>query len=167
MLETVTTQFRNSAAMRWYQGRDAQERPIIAGLAALILLALLWLLIWNPLAQWQETSQNRYVNAQTTWDWIQANESKARQLASSKAGSGQQRSLLPIITRVANSHSLTLNRLQPESDGGVSVVIQAQSFNAMLQWLDELQRQHNVSIQRVSLDAEGNPGLVNAQLRLQ
>jgi len=166
MLETLKSQIAGSGVMRWYQGRDPQERPIIAGLAALIVLSLLWLMVWKPLADWRETSENRFTNARVTWDWMQANEGRARQLASS-GGPSTERSLLPVITRLANSHGLTLNRLQPESDGGVSVVLQAQSFNAMLQWLDELENQHKVAVQRVSLDAEGNPGLINAQLRLQ
>ena len=80
-------------------------------------------------------------------------------------GAGQ-RSLLPIVTREANSQGIRLNRLQPESDGAVSVVLQAQSFNAVIEWLARLQQAHNVSVQRVSVDAEGKPGLVNAQIRL-
>jgi general secretion pathway protein M len=97
---------------------------------------------------------------------MQANEANARQSAAS-GGSSPSRSLLPVITRVANSRGLRLNRLQPESDGGVSVVLQAQPFNAMLQWLSDLENQHNVTVARVALDAEGKPGLVIAQLRLQ
>ena len=166
MLENLKSQLQQSAVMRWYYGREASERPIIAGLALLVALSLLWLLIWKPIADWRDLSENRYVNAQSVWDWMQANESNARQAARG-GGSSPNRSLLPVITRAANSHGLRLNRLQPESDGGVSVVLQGQSFNAMLQWLDELERQHKVAVSRVSLDAEGNPGLINAQLRLQ
>ena len=56
--------------------------------------------------------------------------------------------------------------LQPESDGAVSVVLQAQPFNTVVEWLDRLQKTHSIEVQRISLDAEGQPGLVNAQIRL-
>jgi general secretion pathway protein M len=168
MLESLKSSIAQSAPMRWYDGREPKEKPIIAGLVLLVGLSLIWLLVWKPLSDWRDLSENRYTNARSVWDWVQANESQARQAAQGAArGSGQPRSLLPVITRAANTHGLKLNRLQPEADGGVSVVLQAQSFNAMLKWLDELDRQHKVNVQRVSLDAEGKPGLINAQLRLQ
>lgn len=167
MLDNLKTQLSQSGPMRWYEGREPGEKPVIAGVVALVAISLLWLMIWKPLADWRDFSANRYVNAQSVWDWMQANEADARQTARGAAGGAATRSLLPVITRAANSHGLRLNRLQPESDGGVSVVLQAQSFNAMLKWLDELEQQHKVIVQRVSLDAEGKPGLINAQLRLQ
>ena len=86
---------------------------------------------------------------------------------SQQSGGGGQRSLLPTITGTAAAEGLTLSRLQPESNGAVSVVLQAQRFNAMVRWLDGLRENNGVTIQRVSVDAEGQPGYVNAQLRLQ
>jgi len=168
MLDSLVARWNQSAVMRWYQSREPQERPVIAGLAAVALLSLVWLLFWKPLADWQEVSRNRYSNAHETWEWVQANEARAREAARGAGPtSGREGSLLPLITRLANSRGLTLSRLQPEADGAVSVVLQAQPFNLLLQWLDDLERQHSVVVQRVSLDAEGRPGLVNAQLRLQ
>ena len=169
MLERLQSQINNSSILRWYQGREPNERPIIAALAALVAVSLLWAGLWKPISDWQDLETNRYQNAQTTWDWVQANEGEARKAARSQntGGRSAQRSLLPVITRAANGKQLTLNRLQPEADGGVSVVLQAQSFNTMMIWLQELEQQHNVVVHRVSLDAEGKPGLVNAQLRLQ
>ena len=167
MLENLKTQLTQSAPIRWYDGREPGEKPIIAALTALVVISLIWLMIWKPLTDWRTFSENRYVNAQSVWDWMQANETDARQTALGGTGGATTRSLLPVITRAANSHGLRLNRLQPEADGGVSVVLQSQSFNAMLSWLDELEQQHKVTVQRVSLDAEGKPGLINAQLRLQ
>jgi general secretion pathway protein M len=167
MLDNLKTQLSQSAPMRWYDSREPGEKPVIAAVTGLVVISLLWLVVWKPLVDWREFSENRYLNAQSVWDWMQANEAKARQTARGAASGGPSRSLLPVITRAANSHGLRLNRLQPEADGGVSVVLQSQSFNAMLKWLDELESQHKVAVQRVSLDAEGKPGLINAQLRLQ
>jgi general secretion pathway protein M len=165
MFARLMEQLQQSGVMRWYLGREPQERPIIAGLALLVVLSLAWLLVWKPIADWREVSENRLVNARSALDWIQANEAAAR--AAARGGGDQPGVSLPVITRVANRHGLTLNRLQPEGSDAVSVVLQAQSFNTMLKWLDELERQHKITVARVSLDAEGNPGLVNAQLRLE
>jgi type II secretory pathway component PulM len=99
---------------------------------------------------------------------MQANESRARARVSQpgSGGASSERSLLPLVTREANTLGIRLNRLQPEADGAVSVVVQAQPFNTVVQWLDRLRTAHNIDVQRISVDAEGTPGLVNAQIRL-
>lgn len=167
MIETLQRQLRDSAVMKWYAGREAKERPIIAGLAAAFVILLLWSLIWKPLSDWRDIASNRYENAQTLHDWMRANEASARRAASVEAqGGSTQRSILPMITRAANGQGLTLNRLEPETNGAVSIVVQGQSFNTLLRWLNQLQENNGIYVQRISIDAEGQPGLINAQLRL-
>jgi general secretion pathway protein M len=165
--EAIIQQIQASGAWRWYMRREPHERPVIAGLVLLTGFAVLWVLIWKPVSDWQELETNRYQNAQATLDWMRANESIARAQASqSTASSSAQRSLLPVVTRAANTQGIRLNRVQPEADGAVSVVVQAQPFNSVVQWLTTLAEGHSVTVQRISVDAEGQPGLVNAQIRL-
>lgn len=163
----LTQQVQETGAWRWYAGREPHERPIIAGLIVLIAAALFWAIVWKPLSDWRDLEANRYQNAQSTLEWIQTNAAGARSRASQTAASpGGERSLMPLVTREANSQGIRLNRLQPESDGAVSVVVQAQPFNSVIEWLDRLERTHNIEVQRISVDAEGQPGLINAQIRL-
>ena len=165
--ETWNHRLQTTAAWRWYAGREPHERPIIAGLVLLIMASLFWLAIWKPISDWRLVEANRYQNAQVTWEWMQANESAARARVSEPgASTDRERSLLPLVTREANSQGIRLNRLQPEADGAVSVVVQAQPFNAVVSWLVRLQEAHNIDVQRISVDSEGQPGLVNAQIRL-
>ena len=167
LIDTAFHWVQETGAWRWYAGREPQERPIIAGLVLLVVIAVLWMLIWKPISDWQTLESNRFQNAQATWDWMQANEADARAKArQASSGQDRERSLLPLVTREANSQGIRLNRLQPEADGAVSVVVQAQPFNAVIEWLARLQDSHDVTVQRVSVDAEGKPGLINAQIRL-
>ncbi len=167
LIDNLFAQVRETGAWRWYANRDSSERPIIAGVALLVLAAVIWLAIWKPISDWRAVEANRLQNAQATWQFIKTNEQAAR-ARSRQAASGNtgQRSLLPVVTREANAKGIRLNRLQPESDGAVSVVLQAQPFNGMIEWLARLQTTHQVTVQRISVDAEGKPGLVNAQIRL-
>lgn len=163
----MTQQVQGTAAWRWYAGREPHERPIIAGLVFLIVASLFWMAIWKPISDWRLLEANRYQNAQSAWEWMQANEANARARARQSASTpASERSLMPLVTREANAQGIRLNRLQPESDGAVSVVLQAQPFNTVVEWLDRLQKTHSIEVQRISLDAEGQPGLVNAQIRL-
>jgi general secretion pathway protein M len=73
------------------------------------------------------------------------------------------------LTLVANSAAragLQLLRYQPEGGGGVSVVLQNQSFNALIGWLADLEQRDHVAVKQISIDAQSEPGLVNARINL-
>ncbi len=160
---------RESAVGRWYEGRDPQERPIILGVALLVVVALGWVAVWNPIYEWRDNQQSRYARAQTLVDWMQANEKAARVAASTspKPGANSNRALIPVITRSANAHGLKLNRLQPEQNGMVSVVLESQPFNKVITWVSQLQENNGVTVQTASFDPEEEPGYISANLRLK
>jgi general secretion pathway protein M len=167
MLENVNKAFTRSSVGQWYAGREPNERVIIGWLVFAVVLTVLWAGVWKPLSDWRAVEDNRYQNAHSLLEWMQANESRARSAAKGQQGNRAQRSLLPTVTTAAQAEGLVLSRLQPESNGAVSVVLQGQEFNAVIRWLHRLQETNAVSVQRISLDADGRPGYVNAQLRLR
>ena len=63
MLATLQQQFFASAVGRWYFGREPTERMIIAALAALVGVTVIWLGVWKPVSDWQDVADNRYRNA--------------------------------------------------------------------------------------------------------
>lgn len=165
--DPVQRSFLNSGVGRWYQGRERNEQWVILALTILVAVTVLWLAIWKPVSDWRETEHNRYQNAQAELDWMKANEDRARAAARGAAGGGEERSLLPVITRSAQAQGIQVNRLQPESNGVVSVSIQGQPFNELLRWLHQLQENNGVAVLRLAVDADQRSGLVNAQIRLQ
>jgi type II secretory pathway component PulM len=74
--------------------------------------------------------------------------------------------LIPVITRAAAAHEISLNRLQPESNGIISVALQQQSFNQIIGWIAQLEENNGVSVERANFDDTDAPGYVNAQIRL-
>lgn len=165
-LAIIAEEFRKSAVGRWYYGREHSEQQIIAGLAVLVSVTILWAGAWKPVSDWRAIEINRQQNAQQLLDWMRANEQAARAAASSRQTQSGNRSLIPVITRAANVHELKLNRLQPESNGVISVILQQQSFNQIISWIAQLEENNRVSVQRASFDSEDSPGYVNAQIRL-
>ncbi|MEQ8484102.1 MAG: type II secretion system protein M [Pseudomonadales bacterium] len=166
MWASLQSRFLASGPGRWYAGREPGEQRVIAALALALALTIIWLGIWKPVSDWRATEHNRYQNAQAELDWLRANEARARAVAGSGAGGGGQRALLPVVTRTAEAQGISLNRFQPESSGAISVSVQAQPFNDLLRWLAQLEENNGVSVQRLTVDAEGRPGMVNAQVRL-
>ena len=162
---SIKNGFRNSAIGRWFYGREQNEQTIIAAIALLVVVAILWVLVWKPVADWRYVEINRQQNAQQLIDWLRVNEQAAKQAAGSGNSRGS-RALIPVITKAADAHNIKVNRLQPESNGVISVVLQQQSFNQIVQWIAQLDENNGVSVDRASFDSQDAPGYVNAQIRL-
>ena len=157
--------FRRSAIGQWYYGRETSEQKIIFGLALLITVSLLWVAIWKPVSDWQTEQVARQLKAQQLYDWLQTNEAAAKRAAQAKP-SQKAPSRTPAITRAAQAHQIAINRLMPESNGAVSVVLEQQSFNKIIAWVNQLEQGNDIQVDRATLDGLDAPGYVNAQFRL-
>lgn len=164
IFEQQLDSLKRSPTGRWFYGRERSEQRILVGLGGLVMVTILWSGVWKPVSDWREISVNRQQNAEQLHDWLLANESAARKAASTTPN--QSRSLTPIITRTASAHQISVSRLQPESNGVVSVVLQQQSFNKIIAWVAQMEENNGVSVERASLDRVEAPGFVNAQIRL-
>jgi type II secretory pathway component PulM len=159
--------WRTSAAGRWLDALEPRDRAIVVALAAAVVATLLFLGIWQPVASWSSAQNARYERQVAILDWMRANEAAARAAGQQDDGSGNTGgSLLTLVANTAASAGIQLTRYQPDAGGGVSVVLQGQDFNAMLQWLAAMQAQRQVRVRQMSVDAQGDPGKVNARLNL-
>ena len=147
--------------------RDPNERMIILAVVLLVSAVLIWTLLWQPVTGWSASAQEKHQREQTLNDWLVANESRARSTAGdADAPRAAAEGLLTIVSRTAEQSGLKLTRFQPESNG-VSVVLQKQSFNDVLRWLDLLENNEQVLVVQASVDAHTLSGRVNARFSLR
>jgi len=162
----IAAGFRASGVGRWFYGRELTEQRIIALLAGFIALCLLWIVFWKPVSDWRDIELNRHTNAQNLVEWLHANQEAAKKAGDAQGAQVGGRALIPVITKAAQAHSLRVNRLQPESNGVISVVLEQQPFNKIISWISQLDENNGVSVDRASFDSQDAPGYVNAQIRL-
>lgn len=156
-----------SPAWRWWHGKPAKEKLVYSLLAGAATLALLWLGLWRPLADWQAEQELRLRQAEQLAAWMAANEANARAAAAAgQGGPDAGGALLPLVTQAADGAGVRLSRLQPEDNGAVSVILEQQPFDAVVALLAELEQRPGIAVQRASIDAYRTAGLVNAQLRI-
>lgn len=166
MRERLAGAWRASGAASWWSGKATHERLVYAALAVAAAVAVLWLGLWRPLADWQEQEAARLQRAQGLLAWVSANEAQAKAAAAGQGASVEAGAIIPTITQAAGAAGVRLSRLQPESDGGVSVLLQQQSFAQVIALIAQLQESSGVVVERASMDAQQTSGLVDAQLRL-
>ena len=156
-----------SSAGRWWRGKPANDQLVYSALAGAAALTLLWLGLWRPLADWQAEQALRLESAEQLAGWLAANEDRARAAAVTLGQGGGNGAILPLLTQAADAAGIRLSRLQPEDSGSVSVILEQQPFNTVVALLAQLEERQGIAVQRASIDAHHNAGLVNVQLRLR
>ena len=158
--------FRGSAAGRWFQMLQPNERTMVSALFIFAVILVLYLLVWRPLADWSDQADARYQRQLAVLDWMKLHEKEARAAGTRADGSTESGSLLTTVANSAARAGIQLLRYQPEGGGGVSVVLQNQSFNALISWIANLEQDSHVSVRQISIDSQGQTGLVSARIIL-
>ncbi len=168
MRERLLNAWRASPAAAWWRGKPIHEQWVYGALVAIALVAFLWLGLARPLLYWQEEQTGRLQNARQLLAWMSANETGARAAARNAGNVAPMdaAAIIPIVTQAADAVGVRLNRLQPESSGTVSVLLQEQPFDQVIGLVAHLQDGSGVVVERASIDAHQAPGHVDAQLRL-
>ena len=172
MFQNLSDQWRSSSVHRWYIAKSTTDQRILKVLSALSVALFFYIGMWQPLGDFTHTQQQRAARSQALADWIETNRQALTQ--SGKQGvlnDGQTaRDGDPTIAQITSSAAqfgITLSRLQPESDGSVSVAVEQQSFNALVQWLAGIESEQGYVIDRASIDRANEEGLVNGQFRFR
>ena len=153
----------------WYGGLAAREQRFVLG-GGVAIAVLLLLAVGLPLQRQVSDLQQRIVRKQADLVWMQA---VAPTLAAAgpavMANNGPKESLLVLIDRTARESSLgqALTGSQPSGDGGLRVSLEKADFNSVISWVARLAEQHGVSVDSATIEAAGEPGVVNAGIVLR
>lgn len=166
MLERFDNAFRESAVGRWFATLEPNERTMVTVLAGFLAIVLVYLAIWRPLSEWSNRADALYQRQIAVLDWMRLHESEARAAGQRSDSTRESGSLLTVVANSAAQAGIQLLRYQPEGSGGVSVVLQNQPFNAVIAWVAQLQQEDHVTVKQISIDAQTEPGLINARIIL-
>jgi type II secretory pathway component PulM len=164
-MNRLSAWFESTPVGQAFMARSDSDRLVIAMVAILFSLTILWLVAWKPVSDWHADSVSRLGSAGVTLDYLRANEALARRTA--ERGADQSGSLIPLVTRAANAQQLTLNRLQPEAGGVLNVVLEKQSFDRVFQWIAQLEQNNGIRVRSLNIRNSDINGAVNAQVRFQ
>lgn len=158
----------------WYDGLEPRERRILIAGVTLLVVALLYLIAWEPLVKKISTLEKTNQENQELLVWMEQSAAEAQQLqaklkASGPSGRSKGQSLLGTIDRTAKTSKLgkSVKRVQPDGQTKARVWLENVSFDSMVNWLEKLQRQQGIRIVNTVIEKQDDPGLVNARLVLE
>jgi general secretion pathway protein M len=152
----------------WYATREPREqRVLLVGAAAAALLVVIALLL--PLHRSASTLEKRIATKRADLAWMRAVAPTVIAAGPIQAANGAQESLVVLVDRTARESGLaqSLTGSQPSGDGGLRVQLEKAPFNSLVAWVARLSEQNGVRVESASVDAAGEPGVVNAGVVLR
>jgi general secretion pathway protein M len=142
-----------------WRARTPRERMLILSLAVTLALWAGIAGLWQPL----EAHRARLI------DDIARYTRTATLLTTAAAGGialpvpGSDAPLPAVITDTATAYQLTIRRLQPTADAA-EIVLDDAAFEAVLVWLEALERDQGLRIRALTLTRRPEPGIVGTTL---
>ncbi len=151
----------------WWDSLQTRERAILVAGGIIAAVIILWAAIWNPLfattAELAEeiTSKERLLAELTRLEGTLG-------AANQNSRPTQGGSLVVVVDQTIRTQGLgaTLKRNQPNGTDGINLTFQAASFDTLIRWLAQLQRDHGIAVESASFSEARQPGLVNSTLVL-
>ncbi len=153
----------------WFDSLELRERRMLIIGGALLGVMLFYLMLWEPLENSVESLQKSNAEQQILLRWMQQSAQEVKQLrgrSGRPAQLAQGQSLLAAIDRAARANKLgdALKRVQPDGNNRARVWLEGASFDAIVRWINSLQRQQGVYVVSSVFDALEEKGRVDARL---
>ena len=152
----------------WHQSLPQRDRVLVNATSVILAITLLYLLIWEPIYQGLEQQQQQYKSQQSIVSWMRdaAAEVKVLKRSGVKAVTSSNQPVSLLIEQSAKISGLKNNFDKLESSGkeGARVKLDTASFNQMLIWLNNLEKQHGITVTSANIERANEPGTVNARL---
>ncbi len=147
----------------WLRSRTPRERLLLSVLSAVLLVWLAFVAIWQPLQAARVRLADQVLRHERALAVLQSLPVTAAALA---AVATDDRPLNMVITETAATFQLTIRRLEPEGNR-VRVVMDEAPFEAVILWMEAVQRDKGLRITDLDMTRRPSPGVVNATMALE
>ncbi len=155
----------------YWQRLDSRQRRLIVLAAVVVLGALFYVQVWEPLAEARSAERERVAHQQALLEWLRAVAPVAERMREQggTARSLGDRSLLGVADETARAAGLAgaLNRIEPAGEGQVRVWLDGADFVATMGWLQSLSLDYPIEVTRLGVDRGQASGRVNVRLTLE
>ena len=153
----------------WYASLEKRERHLVMSGAALLVLMLMYVAVWEPLTNTVDNLRVSTEEQSSTLRWMRQSAQELKKLRGSggnRVKSTGGKSLLSVVDQAAKSGRLgtALKRVQPDGEQRVRVWMEAASFDDVMRWLVLLDTRYGVQVESSVFEMKQEPGRVDARL---
>ncbi len=149
----------------WFQKFTQREQIYLLVAASVVLLYLLLMVIWRPVANMRDDMAVRNHQTSDKLVRVRAMAGELQQLQSS--GTAQRtRNMNQLINTTTSELGIRPSRIQPNSRGETQIRFENVSFSQLLLWLHRMEYIEGILIREVSINQGGRGVAVKATIRL-
>ncbi len=146
--------------------RREQTMLLVGGLA--IFIYLLWKILLVPLQDWRDQQLQNNASATQALGRVKILSARLEQYRTVAQGAGQQdANISRLIDASLRANGLSMSGFQPGTGGGVRVRFDQVPYERLMQWLYDIEYQHDIGVTDLSMAATSEQGLVTVNIRLQ
>ena len=148
-----------------YRALTGREQILVLISAVVVVVTLFYFAILSPLNQSIAQQQNKLTSQTALLAWVEESAVRAQQLRLTQGTSVTFTGSLPqAVSSTSQQHNIAVSRMQPQGDE-LQVWIDDADFNALLSWLNALERR-GITVIQVDIAEADKPGNVKVR-RLQ
>jgi len=149
----------------WWQQLKSSEQRLVAIMSFVVVVFLFYSLVWQPLENNINSTQQKLVRQQALHTWVQESTQRYQQSKKSGRTTGSNGSLSSIVNSSASRNNISLARLQPQGED-LQVWIDEVPFTQLLSWLEYLANNEGLLVKSIDLSKADRNGVVRVR-RLQ
>ncbi len=144
----------------WWENLSEREQQLTFVTLLVVFIAMIYFLIWQPVATNLAESQQKLQSSQQTLQWVESNANKlvAAGVGNNKTTTRKQ-NLSQLISSTAKRNQIVISRIQ-NRNGSVDIWINQVEFNQFLKWITALQNQYQVQVNSADLNQDKTQGMV-------
>ena len=153
----------------WWDGLEERERLVLLVGGVIAAVIIVWAAIWNPLFGGTAKLMDEVASKERLLAELTRLEATTAGTSAPQSSTGRGGSLVVVVDQTIRTQGLgaTLKRNQPNGADGINLTFQAASFDTLIRWLAQLNREHGIFVQSASFSEARQPGLVNSTLVLR
>jgi len=145
---------------------ERERRMVIIGGVCVVLLLVFGVIV--PLDRSVAHAHARVAAKQADLLWMRGIAPELVAAGPAPGAPTSQQSMLVVVDRAAREAGLgtALTSSEPSGAGGLQVRLEKAPFDAIVAWLARLSEQDGIRVDSATMDASGQPGVVNAGIVL-
>jgi general secretion pathway protein M len=144
--------------------RREQMMLLACGLA--VAVYLLWLVVVVPIQKKRDQLLTANTASTQALGRVQIMSAQVQQMRS-QGNSVNPANISGVIDSSLRANGLNMSNFQPGANGEVRVRLERASYDALMQWLYEMEFKQGISVSDLSIAATNDVGQVSVSLRLQ
>ena len=144
----------------WWDNISEREQQLTFISLVVVFIAVIYFLIWQPIATNLAASQQKLQSSEQTLQWVESNANKLVVAGvGNKKTTARKQNLSQLISSTAKRNKIVISRIQ-NRNGSVDIWINQVEFNQFLKWITALQNQYQIQVNSADLNQDKTQGMV-------